>query len=295
MPLDNSSGGGGGGAGAIRAGRAFVEFTAKTGPAVKAIDSLEARFTNFGKAVKSIGSGIARGAVFGVGGSIAGGIISSVSSAAHAIPSMILGSLEGTAKQGQIAKALGLTSEQFTGIAGVARSVGEDTREFLESLVTMGKLGTDAAAGIGVAAQAFTALGLDAEAFVKLRADEQFFLIFEALSKVQDPLQKTRLLMNAFGEDGGKYLLPLLGKTPAELRNMARGFEVSGDAVEAATKANLAWQATQQQLTKVIGEMATEAAPTVERVANAVSQGFKDAKPAIEELTKAGIGSPTSS
>ena len=97
-----------------------------------------------------------------------------------------------------MAKALGLTSEQFTGVAGVAKSVGEETREFLESLVTMGKLATDAAAGVGeVAGPAFEKMGLNAKDFV-------------ALSKVQDPLTKTRLLMNAFGEDGGKYLLPLL-------------------------------------------------------------------------------------
>ncbi len=137
-------------------------------------------------------------AIGGPVGAAIGGAIGSALSAAAGKAKELLGSivdtLADTSKQGAMAKALGLTSEQFTGMAGVAKSVGEDTREFLESLVTMGKLGTDAARGTEQAALAFKGLGLNANEFIKLRADEQFFQIFDALGKVQDPLQRTRLI-----------------------------------------------------------------------------------------------------
>lgn len=229
-------------------------------------------------------SSIVGGAAFG--GAIGASIVSSVSSAAHRIPSLVMDSLGDMAKQNAFGKALGLSAEQFTGMAGVAKSVGEDTREFVESLVTMGKLGHDAAAGIGdVAGPAFAQLNIDAKEFVGLRADQQFFQMFDALSKVGDGLTRTRLIMNAFGEDGGKWLLPLLSKSPDQLRKMADGFALNERQMRLATVASEAYKGAQFAAMNAVREMAITAAPTVVKLSEAFSKGFTDARPAIELAT----------
>lgn len=175
-------------------------------------------------------------------------------------------------KQGAMASALGLTAEQFTGVAGVAKSVGEDTKEFIESLVTLGKVAADGAAGNGeVAADFFKTLNIEAATFAGLRADEQFFKFFEAVQKVQDPLARTRALMTAFGEDGGKLLLPLLAKSPGELRRMADGFAISGEQVRKATEANAKYQEATAKMDRVWKEFAVAAAPAVQGIGEALT------------------------
>jgi hypothetical protein len=190
-------------------------------------------------------------------------------------------------KMGAAGRAMGLTAEQFTGMAGVAKSVGEDTREFIESLVTMGKLGTDAANGTEQAAAAFKGLGIDANEFIKLRADEQFFQIFDALGKVNDPLQRTRFLMQAFGEDGGKYLLPLLDKAPDEIRAMAKEFAVSTEAMQKATAASQAWKRLSAAGSKLWQNIAVGFAPLMEGVANFAGRIMGFLQPAFDWLGRA--------
>jgi hypothetical protein len=194
------------------------------------------------------------------------------------------------ARGGAAAKAFGLTAEQFTGMAGIAESVGGSQREFVESLVTLGKLAAEGAAGKGEVAVAwFEQLNLNAQEFKQLRLDEQFFKVWEAISKLPAD-QRVRPLMVAFGEDGGKQLLSLLAKTPAELRRMAAGFEISTSAVERATAANESWKQAQQGLTVAWREFAVEAAPAVEgliRKATELAGGFTKAAQAIRDARAA--------
>ncbi|VTS03524.1 Putative tail tape measure protein OS=Vibrio phage VpKK5 PE=4 SV=1 [Gemmata massiliana] len=236
------------------------------------------------------GMGATLGTAIGgpIGAAIGGAIGSALGTAAGKAKELlgsIVDTLSDTSKQGAMAKALGLTSEQFTGMAGVAKSVGEDTREFLESLVTMGKLGTDAARGTEQASLAFQGLGLNAEEFIKLRADEQFFQIFDALGKVQDPLQRTRLLMQAFGEDGGKYLLPLLGKAPSELRQMADSLAVTTAEMEKATAASGAFKRLETLGNKLWRGLAVAAAPGLEMLADFGTSALRAVQPVLDLIS----------
>lgn len=250
-----NSGGSGGGSGAIRAGRAFVELFTK--------NNLAAGLNSAAKDLKAFGSRVS-----GLGRAFVG---LGAAGAASLIP--MANTLSDLAKQGSIANALGLTSEQFTGIAAVAKSVGNDTKEFIESLVTLGKLGTDAAAGTEQASQAFADLGLNANEFIKLRADEQFFQVFESLNKIQDPLKRTRALMLAFGEDGGKILLPLLGKSGDELRKMAAGFAISGEDMAKATAASKSYTDATTALSRAWQSVSVSAAPFVKMLGEGIAQG----------------------
>lgn len=196
--------------------------------------------------------------------------------------------LNDLSKQDAVAKALGLTAEQFTGIAGVAKSVGEDTREFTESLVTMGKLGMDAASGIGeVAGPAFQKMGIDAKEFIKLRADEQFFKIFDSLNGMGAGLERTRLIMAAFGEDGGKWLLPLLGKAPGEIKKMAASFAVSTEEMAKATAASAAMKRVSASWDRIWRGVAIAAAPVIEFISKGIEKWMKVWQP-IQDLLTAG-------
>jgi hypothetical protein len=261
-----TGGGSGGGSRAIEAGRAFVRLFTDDSAFARGLAAAEKRLAQFSNFALKSGAGLV-----GVGTAILAPL------------TLAIDSLNDLGKQGQIASALGLTSEQFTGIAGVAGTAGEETREFIESLVTLGKLGTDAANGTEQASQAFKALGLNAQEFIKLRADEQFFAIFEALHKLGPGLTSERLLMKAFGEDGGKYLLPLLEKTPAELRAMARGFAVSTEDMAEARKAQVAYTEATAGIARVWRQVVVAVAPVVTKVASAVAEV---AKPVAEFVTQ---------
>ena len=220
-----------------------------------------------------------------------------------------LETIEDKARLGAAGRALGLTAQQFTGIAAVAKSVGEDSREFIESLVTMGKVGADAVGGNGlVAPQFFKALNLDAKEFVGLRTDQQFFRIFEALEKVQDPLTRTRALMVAFGEDGGKFLLPLLSKSSAEIRRMAGGLAITDKAMAefertqgAVVKANgaigKAWDQSVVAAAPLIAQLASRIpslidalVPKFEAVGTAGEKGFGKVEAAAQKATLGSVG-----
>lgn len=245
----------GGSASGIKAGSAYVTLGLKN---FLPQDLLKAQqsFGKFGDAIGKMGRAMALGG-------------------AAALTPLVgaMSTLNDVAKQGSIANALGLTSEQFTGMAGAAKAVGNNTREFIESLVTLGKLGTDAVGNIGtVAAPAFKTLGLNAEEFIKLRTDEQFFQMFAAIKKVEDPLARVRMLMLAFGEDGGKLLLPLLDKSNEELRKFAAGFAVSSDDMVKAQQAALSYTAATSALGKAWRSVSIAAAPIVKAIADGFAQ-----------------------
>ncbi|MFO0806238.1 MAG: hypothetical protein U0791_24305 [Gemmataceae bacterium] len=267
MAIGGSSGGG---SGAIRAGRAFVELFADDARLQRVLRSWEGKLKSFAGVAAKLGGGL-----------LAGGTALAAPLAAA------VGTLQDLAKQGSIAKAFGLTTEAFTGIAGVAKSAGEDTREFIESLVTLGKVASEGAAGKGeVAAEFFKELNLDAAEFAALKPDEMFFKFFEAVKKVEDPLRRVRLLMVAFGEDGGKYLLPLLDKSDSQLRDMAASFAISSRDVEAATKANASyndmlavmgrtWQAFAAAVAPALGEVFSQATRILAPVAGLIAQNAR--------------------
>lgn len=263
-------GGGGGGKAspdAVKAGEAFIDVWVNDTRFMRGLDAISNRVKKFGAGLSKFGLGIGAAGVAGL------------------VPVMkAVEDINDIARQGSIADAFGLTSEQFTGIAGVAKSVGEGTREFIESMVTLGKVSAEGAAGKGeVAAQFFKDLNLNAKEFVNLRADEKFFQFFEAVQKVEDPLKKVRLLMVAFGEDGGKFLLPLLAKTPAQLREMAGGFAVATDDMQAAQAAQATYIEATTAISKAWRAVVVALAPTIKEFMSILGKSIQPLAAFIKE------------
>ena len=283
-----NQGGGGGASRGVRAGRAYVEFGANDRPIYRSLNALERRFSSF----RSVIGGI-------IGGIAGGGVVAGVQGLSRSFQGLF-DKLNETARSGAAAKAFGLTPEQFTGIAGVAASVGEQQREFIESLVTLGKVVSEGVAGTGeVAANWFSTLNLNAAEFAKLPLDQQFLGVFDAIRKVESPAARVRALMVAFGEDGGKYLLPLLSKSQDELLAMAKSFEVSAEQVSKAEEANQSWIKATSELNRTWREFAVELAPAATtflndflipaaKYAQEMGKGFQDAQSALAKLPQDG-------
>lgn len=172
--------------------------------------------------------------------------------------------LQDLAKQGDIAQSLGITAEAFTSIAGLANSAGSDTRDFLEALVTLSGKAMDAVAGKGEeSVRLFQDLGLNARAFAALNPEQQFYQLFEALGKIENPAQRVNLLLKAVGEDSGKNLVSILGKSTQELQDLGAQFRVSTSEMAAAQVAAQQLTVAKAQLNKALDQVAIALAPVV--------------------------------
>lgn len=232
---------------------------------------------------KGIGA-VAKGGAMGVGFAAAGMGLESLTEP--------LDRLKEISKQGDIASAFGLTPEAFTGMSGIAKASGSDLRDFTEGLSTLSGKASEAAAGKGEESQQlFKQLGLDAKEFAKLNPEQQFYGLFEALNKVENPAQRVGLTLKALGEDTGKNFLSVLGKSTAELKAQAAAFSLSNEEVGAAQLANQQYQTASAKLEKASNKLVIAIAPLVEVLADKLgvaidwaSQAFATAQPIFDQV-----------
>jgi hypothetical protein len=176
--------------------------------------------------------------------------------------------LKDIGRLGDLAAAFALTAEEASGLFGVFGALGSKTREATESMVTLQKQVSDALEGKGEeAAELFSKLGVGAEKFKGLNVHEQFFLLHESMQQVSDETVRMRILMLALGEDGGKDLLPVLGKTTDELREMTKQFQISAGDMKDAREAGFAMTMAWGGVNKVLNQVAIALAPTIKTLA----------------------------
>ena len=248
--------------------------------------------SSLGRATKAVGSGLGS-AVSGVGTALSTGLVAGVGAAAAAFAGSVLifkegiESIDDLASQGQIATNLGLTAEAFTGMAGAAKASGSDTRDFLEGLVTLSGRATEAAAGTGeISVQMFKKLGINAKEFKNLGVDEQFYAVFEALQKVQNPAERVGLLLQAFGEDTGKNLVKLLGRSSAELKTYAGSFAVANQEMLRIQSADKAWKGATASMGKVWRQVVIAIAPVIEMISVKLVSALEKLQPTVTVLTQ---------
>jgi hypothetical protein len=255
MALGGGSGGGGS-AGAIRAGGAFVELFTKDNLLKRGLNLAQRKLQSFAAVTAKIGAGLA------ISGIARGGVLGFLS----------VDKLGDISQLKNVADAFGLTAEAASGLFGVMRAAGSDTRDATEGLVTLGKNVKDAMAGTGeTAQQLFKGLGVSAQEFAELDPAGQFFKLHEALLKVNDS-QRTQLLLAAVGEDTGKNLINILSMTTDELKAQAAGFVLTKEEMESAREASRAWAGAMAALHRVSQQVALAMAEIV-RVASNVFGG----------------------
>lgn len=189
------------------------------------------------------------------------------------------------AKQGDIAMSLGLTAEAFTSIAGVAKSAGSDTRDFLEGLVTLSGKALEAAAGRGEeTVRIFQELKVNADEFSRLNPEQQFYKLFEALNQVQNPAQRVNLLLKAVGEDTGKNMVSLLGKSTDELKALGEQFKVNTKDMAEAQVAAQQLTVAKAQLNKALDQVAIALAPVAAILADQLPKAIEFCKATLTEF-----------
>jgi hypothetical protein len=211
-------------AGAIRAGRAFVEIFADKSKLVRGLKSAGNDFKNWGASITKVGAGLAAAGV---------GIVGTLSGFALAAADFG-GKLVDTAAQ------TGLTVEALTTLGYAAGQAGVDSETLTGAVGKMQKGIVAAAGGSKSASAAFAKLGLSVSELATMSPEQQFLAIAEAISKIDDPAKRTAAAMEVFGKSGAA-LLPMFSGGAAGIAGLqaqarALGLELSTADAEAFDK-----------------------------------------------------------
>lgn len=235
----------GGSAGAIRAGRAYVELFAKGDKLAAGLAEASQKLQNFGSAVRNMG-----GRLMAAGGAIT----APLTAAAVAYAKM-------GEELGNLSDATGLGIEDLSRLKFVAESSGIGIDALASSVAKMQKTTFLAATGNKAAAQSFKALGLDAKRFVDLDPMQQIAEIADKIGGIENPAIRSAMAMKIFGKTGTS-LLPVLNGGSRGLEAFANradelGLTLTAGSVAAAQLLDTAldelW-ATIQRLTYAVGE-----------------------------------------
>lgn len=179
-------------AGAIKAGKAFIELTVENN-LQKPLRAAAARLRSFGAMVGATG-----GAMIGAGAGLVAPLI---------------GATVGFAKTGDALAKMrdrtGVSVEALSQLSYAAGQSGSDAATLEKGLIGMARSTLGLEQGLAASKELFGELGLSMADLQGLSPDEQFKLIADRLSKVEDPTKKAALAMGVFGKAGQK-LLPMI-------------------------------------------------------------------------------------
>ncbi len=206
----------------IRAGKAFVELFADDTKLVRGLKAAEKRLKAFGAGVQSIGTKL-----FGLG-------------AAAVAP--LLATTNVFADMGdQLAKMsarTGISVEALSELGYAAEQSGADLETLEGGVRKMQKFLVEAAQGSKGAGDTLSKLGLRLSDLGRLTPDQQFELLADRISKIQDPAIRAATAMEVFGKTGTS-LLPMMqdgAKGIEALKQQARdlGLVISTEDAKAA-------------------------------------------------------------
>jgi len=220
--------------GAIRAGRAFVELFGKDDQLTRVLKRAQQKLKAFGAGVRRIGRAFAAIGTAGLLPLLAA--VKIFKSSGDALDKM--------------AKRTGVSVETLSelGFAGEQCGAGLETLE--KGVRTMQRAITDLGRGLSTQVDAFDELGLAADDLEGLLPEQQFKLIADRLSKIEDPSKRAALAMMIFGR-AGTQLLPMLANGAAgieALQEEARALgltistETAADAAELTDTWNRLWR-----------------------------------------------------
>ena len=245
-------------AGAIRAGRAFVELFADDSKLVRGLKRASAKLKAFGESVRNMGLKLA-----GLGAAIA---------------TPLLASTKVFAKMGddlaKMSARTGFTVETLSEL-GFAADLSGASMEVLEiGIRRMQRTLADAASGMASARESLSLLELTADDLAGLSPEQQFKLLAERISQIEDPTLKAALAMGIFGRSGTQ-LLPLFASgargievLQAEARRL--GLTMSGEDAKAAEEFSDALNRLWQVVKMGVFNIGAALAPTLQMVAEKI-------------------------
>jgi len=174
----------------IRAGAAYVELVLKDGKFASGLKKASRKLKAFGAGVTAIGAGITA-----VGIALAAPFIK----AANIFASM------GDSVE-KMATRTGLSAEALSELGFAAEQSGADIGILEVGIRTMQRSVNDLGRGLTTAKDAFSDLGLTMQDLEGLSPEEQFKLIGDQISKIEDPTKRAAVAMQLMGRGGQKLL-----------------------------------------------------------------------------------------
>ncbi len=179
----------------IRAGRAFVELFADDSKLVRGLRRAEKKIKAFGSSIRNMGLKMA-----GLGAAILAPLLG----AAKAFSSM-------GDQIAKMAKRTGLSVEALSELKFVASQTGTSIEALETGFRRMQRSIYDAGRGLSTQTDALADIGLAYKDLKGLAPEEQFKLMAEAISRIEDPTRKAALAQALFGR-AGTQLLPMMAK-----------------------------------------------------------------------------------
>jgi hypothetical protein len=248
----------------IRAGAAYVELYTKDNRLVKGLAAAAQKLKAFGASLMGIGTQMA-----GLG---------------VALLTPFLGAAKVFADMGSdlvdMSQRTGVTVEALSELGFAAGQSGADMETLEGGLRRMQKLIVEAAGGSAEARQALQRLGLTVADLKALSLDEQFKLIADKLSAIENPTLRAALAMDIFGKSGTR-LLPLLSggaKGIEELQEQARelGLTISTEDAQAAEAFGDAIDTLWKVLKKAVFTIGSALAPSLKDLAEWITRTVKN-------------------
>lgn len=235
----------------IKAGRAWVSIDGDKNPLVKALRSAGKSLEDFGKQAAQIGAGIAA-----IGASIGAGILSSAAAFASAGDELH-----------KMALRTGASSEALSALAFAASLSGSSIEGVEKGITKMQRAVSEATQGLKTAQDAFATLGLNADEMLGMAPEEQFKLIADRLTEIEDPALKAGAAIEIFGKSG-TALLPLMEGGAAGINAMmqeaeALGLVMSTETVASAAALNDAMDKVKRTMMSVVHAIGEAVAPVL--------------------------------
>ncbi len=272
-------------AGAIRAGRAFVELFADDSKLVRGLKRAQAKLKAFGESVRNMGLKLA-----GLGAAVVAPLVASTKVFAKMGDDLA-----------KMSARTGFSVETLSEL-GFAADLSGASMEVLENGIRkMQRTLVDAATGMASAQDALAILGLTIADLDQLSPEQQFKLIADRLAAIEDPTIKAAAAMELFGRSGTQ-LLPMLAGGAAgieQLQEQARklGLTISTEDAKAAERfsdiLSIMWKVLKQGVF-VVGSalvpVLTQTAQWVTRVSVVAADWIKRNKELIVTIFQVAIG-----
>ncbi len=156
------------------------------------------------------------------------GAVAGVSRAFNSMATLVAGALTGAVAKSildtgdrihKLGQQLEISTEIISEYRLAAELTGSSMETFAKGMTKLGKSVSDATNGLSTPKRAFEELEISVEEIKSLNIDEQFEVVAEAISKVENPAQRVRIAMDIMGRSGTE-LLPALSGGAEGLRAM---------------------------------------------------------------------------
>lgn len=251
------------GAGEIRAGRAFVEMSLRSGELDKGLRVAQAKMRRFGSAMASIGTQIT-------------GATALVAAPLAASVKIFTSYGDSVAK---MAARTGWSVEALSELQYAAGLSGADVSQLENGIRRMQSTVYDAGRGLSTANDALKDLGVSAGELQGLSPEEQFKLLAQRVSQVEDPTLRAALAMRVFGRSG-TALLPLMA-------NGAKGIEaLMGEARALGLTMDAETAQAAEKLSDAIDRLKAVVQKTAFEIGASLADALTDASGKLTELAK---------